>query len=424
MDEATYLIIGNGVAGVTAAQEIRRADSQSRYPQGHDPQGRILMISDEGEPYYYRASLSEWISGQNAADALPGRTTEFYNLMHIEQMAAHVARIEPDARQAILADGRSIGYEKLLIATGARSNVYPVEGLEETLTFRSLADARAIKAQAERCERALIVGGGILGLELAGALKKLGLARIAVVQRTPPLGKPLLDAQAAEWLQAYMAADGTDVFVGDTVERVAAHTAYLKSDRTWPFDVFVQTVGITPVFPEVPGLAVGKGIRIDEQCRTNLPHIYAAGDCTETRVPGTEHEGAPRWQTTRIWLDCARQAKVAGCNMANQNATLTTEPFFNASVIYTLFYTFIGEPHGEGQVHIWRGDDAAGSHGYRKFRVVDGKLFGALLLGQRHGQLAIHRAIGQPVAQFGVDIARPDFSWNDLTGQDWDYYFY
>ena len=126
-------------------------------------------------------------------------------------------------------------------------------------------------------------------------------------------------------------------------------------------------------FPEVPGMAVGKGIRIDERCRTNLPHIYAAGDCTETRIPGAGRDGAPRWQTTRIWLDCARQAKVAGRNMANQKATLTAEPFFNASAIYTLFYTFIGEPHGEGQVHIWQGDDAAGARGYRKFRVVDGK---------------------------------------------------
>lgn len=416
MYETNYLIIGNGVAGVTAAQEIRHADSQ----------GRILMVSDEGEPYYYRASLSEWISGQNTAEALPGRTPGFYDLMRIEQMAAHVVRIEPDTRQAILADGRSIGYEKLLIATGARANVHPVEGLEETLTFRSLADARAIKARAESCERALIVGGGILGLELAGALKKLGVPHIAVVQRTPPLGKPLLDSQAAEWLQAYMEADGVDVFVGDIVERVAGHTAYLvESNRTWPFDVFVQAVGITPVFPEAPGLAIGKGIRIDEQCRTNLPHIYAAGDCTETHAPGTEREGTPRWKTTRIWLDCARQARVAGRNASSQNATLTTEPFFNASVIYTLFYAFIGEPHGEGQVHIWQGGDvAAGSRGYRKFRVVDGKLAGALLLGQRHGQLAIHRAIGQPVAQFDVDIARPDFPWNDLTGRDWDYYFY
>jgi nitrite reductase (NADH) large subunit len=419
MDETTYLIIGNGVAGITAAQEIRRAD-----PRGRDPRGRILVVSDEDEPYYYRASLSEWISGQNTAEALPGRTPEFYDLMHIEQMAAHVVRIEPDTRQAILEDGRAISYEKLLIATGAYSNVYPIEGLEEGLTFRSLADARAIKAQAGRCERALIVGGGILGLELAGALKKLGVPHIAVVQRTPPLGKPLLDVQAAEWLQVYMEADGVDVFVGDTIGRVAGHTAYLRSDRTWPFDVFVQAVGITPVFPEVPGLAVGKGIRIDEQCRTNLPHIYSAGDCTETRAPGAGRDGAPHWQTTRIWLDCARQAKVAGRNMANQNATLTTEPFFNASVIYTLFYTFIGEPHGEGQVHIWQEDNAVGARGYRKFRVVDGKLAGALLLGRRHGQLAIHKAIGRPVAQFGADIARPDFSWNDLTGQDWDYYFY
>jgi len=207
------------------------------------------------------------------------------------------------------------------------------------------------KATLSTSGRALIVGGGILGLELAGALHKMEIEHLAIVQRTSFLGKPLLDAPAAGWLQRQMEADGIDMFVDDTVARVKGQTAHLQSGRTWDFDVFVQAIGITPVFPDTPGLETDRGIRIDGCCQTNLPNVYAAGDCTETRVSGSD-----RWQTTRIWLDCTRQGRTAGRNMARQDAVLPEQPFFNASIIYTALYAYIGEPHGEGgEVHVWQG---------------------------------------------------------------------
>jgi NAD(P)H-nitrite reductase large subunit len=399
------LIIGNGMAGITAAQAIRHAD----------PCGRIQLVSDEGEPYYYRASLCEWIAGEIDETMLPGRTPAFYRQMGIEQTYGHVTHVAPEVRRVELADGGALRYDRLLIATGARANIYPVEGLDEVLVFRGLADARRIRERLVDGGRALIVGGGVLGLELAGALQRMAIADIAVVQRTPPLAKPLLDQAASAWVQERMRADGVDVFVGDTVERVVDGTAYLKSGSAWDVDVLVEAVGITPTFPEVPGLAVGRGIRIDQRCRTNLPDVYAAGDCAETRAPGTD-----RWQPTRIWLECAQQGKVAGRNMAGREATLPDEPYFNASLLYTVRYAFIGRPHGtEGEAHVWQKDD-----GYRKVRVVDGRLAGALLLGERHGAMALHRAIDQPVARFGAGVARPEFAWNDLSSQDWDYLFY
>jgi len=221
-----------------------------------------------------------------------------------------------------------------------------------------------------------------------------------------------------------MRADGIELFIGDTIARVEEQTAHLKSGGSWDFDALVQAVGITPVFPEAPGLVTGRGIRIDARCRTNLPTIYAAGDCTETRVPVDETRSfslpSDRWQTTRIWLDCAYQGKTAGRNMAGQDATLPDHPFFNASIIYTTFYASIGEPHGEeGEVFVWQE-----GNGYRKIRVVDGRLAGALLLGDRRGSMPIFKAIGQPVTEYGSDVAHPDFGWNDLTGRDWDYMFY
>jgi NAD(P)H-nitrite reductase large subunit len=405
MTSVKYLIVGNGMAGITAAQEIRHADAD----------GRILIVGDEGEPYYYRASLSEWMAGETTDEMLPGRTPAFYEVMRLEQMTGHVTRVDADRKQAYLEDGDPIVYQKLLIATGARANTFPIEGLDDIHVYRTIADVRKIRELVGCCGRALILGGGILGLELAGALHRMGIEHIAVVQRRGFTGGPLLDKPAAEWLQARMQGDGIDLFLSDTVERVAGQMAYLKSGRTWDLDVLIESVGITPAFPEVEGLNVGRGIQIDTYCRTNLPDVYAAGDCTETRAPGSD-----RWRTTRIWLDCARQGKTAGRNMAGSNEPLPRAPFFNASIIYTVFYAYIGEPHGEGgEVHIWQQ-----GNGYRKVRVLDGRLAGALLLGQRHGNMALFKTIGQPVAQFGASIAHPDFPFNELTGQDWDYLWY
>jgi nitrite reductase (NADH) large subunit len=401
-----YVIVGNGMAGITAAQEIRHADAD----------GHIHLIGDEGEPYYYRASLSEWMSGQTTNEMLPGRIRAFYKDMDIRAVNGHVIRVSPEAKTVHLAGGETLPYNKLLIATGARANTFPIRGLKEVLVFRKLKDARQIKERVGCCGKVMILGGGILGLELAGALHKLGIEEIAIVQRSRHVGRPLLDEPAAEWLQAQMRADGITLFLNDTVERVEGQTAYLYCKRTWEFDLFVQAVGITPCFPRVPGLETGRGIRVDAGCRTNLPGIYAAGDCTETRRPGNDS-----WRTTRIWPDCARQGKTAGRNMAGGAATLPDEPFFNASVIYTALYSYIGEPHGEeGKSYVWQGDG-----GYRKVRVVQDKLAGALLLEERHGSMALFKAIGQPVPDgVGEDIVRPDFPFNELTGQDWDYLFY
>ena len=109
MTDVQYLIVGSGMAGITAAQEIRHADAEAR----------ILIVSDEKEPYYYRASLSEWMARETTDEMLPGRTPAFYEQMRLEQIADRVTRVDAAAREVILASGVSIRYRKLLLATGA-----------------------------------------------------------------------------------------------------------------------------------------------------------------------------------------------------------------------------------------------------------------------------------------------------------------
>ncbi len=405
MAATRYLIIGNGVAGVSAAQEIHR----------HDPSGPITMIGDEGIPYYYRASLSEWIAEDNTGEMVLARTPAFYAALGIESVVDTVLSVDTEAKQVILDNEDPLGYDRLLIATGASPNVVPIEGLEETLVYRTWDDARQIKVGIASETRVLILGGGVLGLELAGALARLAMRQIAIVQLPDFVGPPLLDEPAGRWLEQRIRSDGLMLFLGDTVERIVAQTAHLQSGEALDFDLFVQSVGVKARYPEVPGLEIGKAIRIDAHGATNLPDVYAAGDCTETRVRSED-----RWRSTRIWLDCARQGKVAGCSMAGIEATLTEYPFLNASILYDVRYAYIGDPNGGGGVTYLMEDDGV----YRKLRVVDGNLAGALLMGNRRGMMSLYRAIGLPVAEYGDAVVRPDFAWNDLTGWNWDYDFY
>jgi len=398
-----YVIVGNGVAGITAAQELRTLDQD----------GKISIISNE-DGYYYRASLSEWISNRNTKAMMAGRTPEFYNQMKINFVTGDVREIDVEERRVWIGK-QSIAYDKLLIASGASANRIPIPGLEDSLVFRSFQDAQDIKTSVGCCNRFMILGGGVLGLELSGALHQCGVEEIAVVQLMDHVGGPLLDERAAEWVEARMRKDGIRIFLGDTIERVEKDMAWMKSGATWKFNQFVQAVGIRPQFPEIQGLETGRGIRIDDHGCTNLPNIFAAGDRTETYDPQTE-----KWRTTRVWLDGARQGRAAA-HMMTGNVIENDHPvFFNASLIYTERYAFIGDPHGEEGEVFYRETESA----LRKVRVHNGRLMGALLIGNRHGMMAMYEAVGNPITDIGPALASPGYAWNDQTGADWDYAFY
>ncbi len=405
MTDTHYLIIGNGVAGISAVQAIRELDDS----------GAIAIVSDEKRPYYYRAALSEWVSGRSTPGQLSGRQPFFYDTLRAEQLYGIVDRVDTESRSAFFSNGESLRYQELLIATGARANRISIPGLDESYVLRSYADAMRLRERAGDPGRVIILGGGVLGLEIAGALYHAGVSDITIVHLMQYLGGPLLNEQSAAWLHEKIAADGLEVFLEDTVVEVKDKVAYLKNGGAIPFDLFVQAVGITPTFPEIPGLEIGKGIRVDRGCATNIPHVHAAGDCTELR-----DNADGKWKSSRFWLDGARQGRVAGQNMCGADARLAHEPFYNASYIYTFPYSYIGAPHSTaGPAHV-RKD----GNGYRLVRVLNGKVTGALLIGERHGALAILDAMGQDIGGVTVDPSNPDFPWNDLADNNWDYRFY
>jgi len=398
-----YVIVGNGVAGMSAAERLRQRDAEAR----------ITLVSDEGQPYYYRASLSEWIAGQTDDASLYGRTKAFYDQMRLETVWSHVKEVEPDRQRIILEDDSELAYDALLLATGAQPIRLDIPGLSESLTFRTLADARTIRERIGCCGSALIVGGGVLGLELAGALHRMGIASIALVQRDSFMGRPLLDEAASQFVMERMAADGIGLYLQDTVQRVEGHTAIMDSGRRCEHDILVQAVGVRPTIPEVPGLVVGRGVRIDPAGRTNLSGVFAAGDCTETY-----HATGQQWRPTRTWLAAAYQGAAAADAMLGYPGSDVHPVFYNLSLIYTVPYAYIGDPHGAGgQVLLWESKGV-----WRKVRLVEGRLAGALLLGDRRASQAMLAAVGKSVS--GEGLAAPTYDWNALGEQDWDYTFF
>ena len=160
-----YVIIGNGVAGVTAAQEIRKLDGD----------GKITIVSDEDE-YYYRASLSEWISNRNTEEMMNGRTALFYDEMRLERVFGTVTQVDPAAHQVMIGQKR-LDYDRLLIATGAQPNQISIPGLEESLVFRSFKDARDIQEQVGCCNRVLILGRWDFRIGIGGRITSSGYKR-------------------------------------------------------------------------------------------------------------------------------------------------------------------------------------------------------------------------------------------------------
>ncbi len=406
MSDPHYVIIGNGIAGLSAAEEARSAN----------PDAKITLIVNEGLQTYYRASLTEWITGELNDQNLAARTPDFYQSMAINQITGTVLEVHPEEKTLSFQDGRQITYTALCIATGGTANRIMFDGLEESLviTYRDLADAKHIRSQLSQEKHILIMGGGVLGLELAAGFKRLGLEKVSIIEYNNQIARPIMDEPLSRWLESRIKEDGFDLYLQDSIVHVDGKTAHLKSGQVLDFDLLIQTVGITPCFPSVDQLEVGRGIRIDAHGQTNLPDIFACGDCTETF-----NTNSGKWQTTRIWLDCARQGRAAGASMAGKTKPYYKKALFNCSTIYLENYSYIGDPHGDGIIYRYNNEST-----HRKVRLVDNKLAGAVLINDRRGTIPIFKCIGKAVSEFGEAIAQPDFDWNTLSGEDWDYLFY
>lgn len=308
-----HVIVGAGVAGTAAAMAIRE----------RDPDGRIILLGEEEFGLYSRIRLPEYLAGRLERERLVIRKRDWYAGLDIDlRTGTRVEEVDLKAARVALSGGEALAYDRLLLATGADCFIPPFTGhdLPGVFTVRTVKDVDRLKARADGARDAVVIGGGLLGLEMASVLAHLGLA-VTVAEVVPWLLPRQLDRPGGELLQRILEKNGlkikTDTKVEAIVGKADVNAVRLSGGEEIPAALVLVSAGIRPRvdLATSAGLKVGKGIIIGDQAETSAEGVFAAGDCAE-------HRG----QIYGIWPAAEAQARVAGTVMAGGNAVYSSTP--------------------------------------------------------------------------------------------------
>lgn len=370
-----HVIIGNGIAGVSAAEAIRELDVTSA----------ITMIGDETFPPYSRPMISYVLEGYQSHAKLPIRAADFYNHLGIEPMLGHRATgIEIESCQVILANGSTIPYDRLLIAAGADPRPIKAEGLDLANIFymRTQAHARAQVAALEGAHKAVVLGGGLVGFKAAYALLKRGLSVTMLITSDYPLAMQV-DPVAGQMILAEMVRHGLTVEVGVSVQGFAGskrvEAVITDSGHSLDCDLVIIGKGVLPCRDFIPRdrIKVDLGVVVDDHLQTSSPNIYAAGDVAELNDLARDC----RW-VNALWPEAANQGRVAGYNMAGRRVVYPGSMSRNVMRVFDLDVLTVGNPNPideNGFIIISSGGTA--DRIYRRLVIKEDRLVGAVLIG-------------------------------------------
>lgn len=273
------VIVGAGQAGIKAAETLRM--------KGHD--GEILLIGEESWPPYQRPPLSKaYLKGELSEDRLFLKAADYYEKARIMlTTGSRVAAIDPIGHQMTFADGRTQSWSKLLLATGTRARTLPLSGgdLDGVFALRGIDDTKRIGLALDSAKSVAIVGGGYIGMEFAAVARSLG-KQVTVIEAQDRILKRSVAPVISQFLQDLHEGHGVRLALGQGVARIAGSERVegveLASGEIVAADLVLVAAGAVPVIElaEAAGIAVDRGIVVDEACRTNVPDVFAAGDCT------------------------------------------------------------------------------------------------------------------------------------------------
>lgn len=384
-----YTIVGNGVAGTTAALHIRK----------RDPEGEITIISDETLPFYSRIRLIEFLAGTAAEQDLVIFKDSWYERNRVNLMLGRTAAsIAEKEGEIALDNGVIVPYDRLLLATGSRPAVPSVPGIAKqgVFTLRNIDDARRIISYIEDRERVILLGGGVLSIEVANALRTRGKA-VTVSEVYPRLLPRQMDRQGSLVLQTMIKKKGIAFQLGtgvrEIIGKLRAEGVILEDGTRIEGDAFIIAAGVKPSAALVTphGLSCTGGIPVDDRMKTSVPNVYAAGD-------GASHRGI----CYGIWAAAEKQGEIAGINMAGGDAryegTLPSHMLKVAGIQLLSAGDIDPEDRFASRV---RSDP---DHGiYRKLVSHEGRLIGCILLGDLSGKQEILAALakGSPLDTLG-----------------------
>lgn len=397
------LIAGNGVAAVTAAQTLSR-----------DGDHEITILSREPHLYYARPRLWSYIAGEIGRDDLFVRKQEWYAENGIDvHLGEDVVGVDPEAHTISVQGGSVYHYDRLLLAPGSHPFVPPVPGsdLVGVFTLRTIEDADAIRRHADRSETAAVIGGGLLGLEIARVLLSLGL-KVTVLEAAPYLLPRQLDRDGAGLLASLLEGMGMQVRADVRVERIEgseqASAVQLAGGDRIDSDLVLLSTGIRSNIDlaEKAGIEVNRGILVDRNLQTSAEDVYAAGDAAEFdgRVYG-------------IIPAALEQARAAAAAMLGQqpdySGTIPSTNLKVTGIALTSIGDYMGECEGcEEYRHLDEEQKV-----YRKIVVLDGVLQGAILVNdsERSGGIARLIRSGQDISGSEQDILSESFDLKTLT---------
>lgn len=376
----SYLIIGNSAAGVSAVEGIR----------GIDDTGSIVLIGEEDSLAYSRPVISYLVAGDADEEKMIYRDDKFYDENEVSFLRGHcVTGVSSEQKSVSVSNGKTIKWEKLLMATGSKPFIPAIEGLEGIAyqSFVNIFDAFQLLDNTHRAGmHVLIIGAGLIGMKAAEAAHARG-SRVTVIEKMGRVLPAAFDDEASQMVFQRCEAEGLRIITGDSVELLAGGSpsrksrtgkAGLESGHEIDFDLLIIAVGVIPrtELAKDAGIDVNRGILVDEHLETSADGIYAAGDVAET--------GDIVWNDSRVnalWPNAVIQGKIAGANMAGAEKIYPGSCGMNAVDFFGLPVLSAGivNPPDEGYEVLSRGQ---GTNNYRKVVLRDDVIVGMIMAGE------------------------------------------
>lgn len=410
---ANYVIIGNGPAGTQAALAAKKLD----------PEAAVTIVSREAQLFYYRYYLPHFLAGAKDESKMVVHPEAFYAKKGVDLVLGHqVVSVNPEKNILTLIDGSSLSYSALVVASGSRARgpAWPGSDLDGVVTLREWADVPKIQEKTRNSRQAVVVGGGLLGIELAWAFRELGL-EVSYLIKEDRFWPQMLDTDASAIVERRVREAGVNLMTNESIKEIRGENGRvsgvsLESGGQIPCQLLGVAIGAVAEtgFLKDSGVQVDRGVIVDDHLRSNFPNIFAAGDVAQAYdVVYGEH------RVNTSWLNAYRQGDIAGANMAGGEKTFAGGIPYNLMEIYGLSFVSMGLPNAAGDEYQIVSRSEPDRDLYHKLVLKDGALIGATLLGDveraRYFEEMIKRQL--PVGALAANLLDPAFDLDAIVKQ-------
>ncbi len=400
-------ILGNGITGTTVARHLRK--------RGDD---RITLISDETDHPYSRPALMYVFMGDMRYEDTKLYEDGFWEKNHICLKRGRVNRIDHGNRRLVLQDGESVDYDALVVATGSKSNLFgwPGQDLGGVHGLYGLPDIKAIGATAARARRAVIVGGGLIGIELAEMLLSRGIP-VTFLVREKNFWDIVLPEQEARLINRHILAHGVDLRLETELAEILpdgdgrARGVVTKAGEEIPCELVGLTVGVSPniAVAKDSGIECDRGVLVDSRFRTSASGVFAGGDCAQHREPPPG-----RRPVEQVWYTGKIHGEHIAANLCGEDRPYEPGVWFNSAKFFDIEYQTYGTvpPRAPEGTESFYWEDPSGPRSLRvNFRADGGEVLGTNALGirQRHAAWESWIASGAKIEEVMADLAAANF---------------